>query len=84
LLAQGSRESVGREIRIGEGALEAILSPERFVAVRTTYGGPAPEVVTAALEAARNRLTADGAALQACRTALKAAGERLAAALQSL
>jgi argininosuccinate lyase len=84
LLAQGSRESVGREIRIGEGALEAILSPERFVAVRATYGGPAPEVVTAALEAARNRLTADGAALQACRTALEAAGERLAAALQSL
>jgi argininosuccinate lyase len=84
LLAQVSREAVGREIRIGEAALEAILSPERFVAVRTTPGGPAPEVVTAALEAARNRLTADGAAVLACRTALKAAGERLAAALRLL
>jgi argininosuccinate lyase len=44
---------LGRTLPYTEAQLEAILSPEHFVRVRTTLGGPAPAETTRALEASR-------------------------------
>ena len=49
----------GREIKMSADALASVLSPEHFIAVRKTPGGPAPEVTAAALVAARRRLADD-------------------------
>jgi argininosuccinate lyase len=43
-----------------DAALARILSPEHFVAVRTTHGGPAPAETARALEDARDALALDG------------------------
>ena len=59
LLAGVSREVTGREIKMSADALASVLSPEHFIAVRKTPGGPAPEVTAAALVAARRRLADD-------------------------
>lgn len=44
---------LGRALPYTEAQLEGILSPEHFVHVRTTHGGPAPSETTRALEASR-------------------------------
>ena len=41
-LRQAYAETVGRLLPWSDGEIDDILSPERFVAVRKTYGGPAP------------------------------------------
>jgi argininosuccinate lyase len=84
LLAQVSGEVLGREIRIDEAALVAILSPEHFVAVRTTPGGPAPEAVKRALGHSEARLAADGEIVSAARASLALAEGRLEAAVRAL
>ena len=50
-----------------------ILSPSRFVAVRRTLGGPAPDVTARAIEVSRAQLSADAAWLDAARQSLAAA-----------
>ena len=84
LLARVSREVLGREIRIDEATLVAILSPEHFVAVRTTPGGPAPEAVKRALGHSEARLAADGEIVSGARASLAMAEGRLEAALRAL
>ena len=59
IVARASAEVSGREIRMSDDELARVLSPEHFVAVRRTLGGPAPEIVDAALKAARQRLADD-------------------------
>jgi argininosuccinate lyase len=76
LLAQVSRHVVGREIRLSEPALARVLSPEHFVAVRTTPGGPAAEVVTPAIEESRRRLATDHGTLAQLHHHLLAARQR--------
>lgn len=61
LLRQTSNELIGREIVIDDAALMELLSPEHFVAVRRTLGGPAPDVTEKALAASRNLLERDRA-----------------------
>jgi len=39
--------------------METRLSPEHFVEIRRTHGGPSPEVTGAALEASRTLLAED-------------------------
>ena len=73
VLAHESRTHGGREIRMTDEAVRSLLSPERFVAVRKTHGGPAPERTAEALEAARAHLAADEATLARLRGALAAA-----------
>ncbi|MEZ5319674.1 MAG: argininosuccinate lyase [Vicinamibacterales bacterium] len=70
VLAQASRDVTGREIRIADADLARILSPEHFVAVRRTPGGPAPDVVRAALADSTARLEADTADVARRRAAL--------------
>jgi argininosuccinate lyase len=45
--------------RYSEAELARILSPEHFVAVRTTHGGPAPSETARALEESRDALEVD-------------------------
>ena len=43
-------KSVGRKTAIDAETFAELVSPEHFVAVRTRFGGPAPEPLNAALE----------------------------------
>jgi argininosuccinate lyase len=65
LLAEASRELLGASIVYTEEELAAILSPRRFVTVRRTLGGPAPEETGQALTAASRQLQTDAAWLTA-------------------
>jgi argininosuccinate lyase len=60
----------GHAIRISDADLERLLSPAHFIEVRRTPGGPAPDVVVAAVAAARARLAADRDAVADRRRAL--------------
>ena len=67
----------GGPIRYSEAALETMLSPRHFVAIRRTPGGPAPEVTASAIDAARAVIEADRAWLERERDALAAASAEL-------
>jgi argininosuccinate lyase len=67
----------GGSIRYSEAALEEILSPRHFVAIRRTPGGPAPEVTASAIDAARAVVEADRTWLGRERDALAAASAEL-------
>jgi argininosuccinate lyase len=43
------QHATGRETKLDAAAFAEIVSPEYFVAVRTRYGGPAPEPLNAAI-----------------------------------
>lgn len=50
--------STGRQPEISAAQFSELVSPEHFVAVRTRYGGPAPEPMSAALQSYRDRAAA--------------------------
>ncbi|MGH9160178.1 MAG: argininosuccinate lyase, partial [Vicinamibacteraceae bacterium] len=54
-----SREIAGREVLYEEEALRRTLTPEHFVSVRRTLGGPAPDVVAAAIADVERALERD-------------------------
>ncbi len=84
LLRAASKEITGREILIDEGTLATLLSPEHFVAVRKTPGGPAAEVTTPALADSRKLLDADRSASATLRAKLCASETKRAEALKKL
>lgn len=56
------REAAGRELPWSDAEVDAILSPERFIGVRATEGGPAPAGMAAVYEEiARLRAALSGA-----------------------
>ena len=75
LLAAAARAR-GHRIEYAADDLARILSPENFVEVRRTLGGPSPTVVAAALEDARKSLQTDSAELAASRAVLADAARR--------
>jgi argininosuccinate lyase len=77
-LAAASADVLGAPIEYAEAALAEILSPRHFVAVRRTFGGPAPEETARAGGASRELLTADEQWWERATDAL-AAAERLLA-----
>ena len=77
-LARAATAVIGRTLPYDEAALARILSPQHFVAVRTTPGGPAPEETARALGVAREALAADQAWLDGRTGALRAAEAELA------
>ena len=79
LLREVSLEAAGAAIEFSEVGLAQVLSPERFVQVRRTHGGPAPEETGRAVAAARDALEADRAWLAGRRAALDAAAQALCA-----
>jgi hypothetical protein len=66
----------GYDVALSEADLARALSPDHFVAVRMTAGGPSPAVTAAALEEARGRIDTDAAAVAHARDAVRAADGR--------
>ena len=60
----------GHTIEYSSAEMSRILSPEHFVEVRRTLGGPSPVVIAGAIQEARDRLARDEARLSAARRAL--------------
>jgi len=84
LIATFTKELAGREVRLSDDEVSRVLSPEHFVAIRRTHGGPAAEVVTHALGESEALLANDEARLAGMVRALAAAAERRAHALAAL
>jgi len=83
-LQQAAQEVIGRQLPYDAHALETILSPRHFVAVRRTLGGPAPDQTAQAVALARAQLSRDDLWLTAQVDALKKAEARLRAEADSL
>ena len=82
-LTAAARE-FGYDIRLSDEELRRILSPEHFVAVRGTPGGPAPAVTLEAVTQSRMRLDADREDTRRVREAQTAATAALRAALAAV
>ena len=78
LLAEVSAAKLGAPLAYDEADLDAIMSPRRFVEVRTTPGGPAPGETTRAIVASAAALDADRAWWEDRTGALAGAERRLA------
>jgi argininosuccinate lyase len=59
ILNEVTQDAIGRSIQYDEARLVEVLSPEYFVRVRTTPGGPAPVEIANALSASRDRFRSD-------------------------
>ena len=77
LLKEISKDVGGGEIAYTDAQLGEVLSPARFVRVRTTRGGPAPSETARASAASEATLAADEQWLSGRRQALKRANEEL-------
>jgi len=76
-LAQVSAAILGSPLEYGDGEIEKIISPEHFVDVRRTLGGPAPPETSRAIDEARRTLDSDRRWLTTTREGLAAADARL-------
>jgi len=65
--------AAGREVRLRDAELALILSPEHFVEIRRTVGGPSPQVVAAALTAAQASVDRDALMVAGFRTSVRTA-----------
>ena len=83
-LATAAREVTGKEIRMTPDALTRLLSPEHFIAVRRTFGGPAPDITGAAIVASRRKLADDEVDWAGRREALTAADVRRRQAVDAI
>ena len=84
LLRRVSEEVLGRPVVLTDAALALILSPQHFVDVRTTAGGPAPRETEKAIADSEAVLAADGQWLQAAVSRLRGAEAELKAAVEAL
>jgi argininosuccinate lyase len=82
-LALAARQ-LGHDIQYTEDALTRILSPQHFVEVRLTPGGPSPAVLEPAIRDTAARLEADTAALASARQSLADAEARRRQAVDTL
>jgi argininosuccinate lyase len=76
--------SQGLEVVITDGRLKRILSPEHFVEIRRTPGGPAPEVVATAIANAQVALEHDTKVLTERRASIARAAADLTDAVNNL
>jgi argininosuccinate lyase len=84
LLAEVSKDLLGRPLTYTDEALVDVLSPVHFVDVRRTRGGPAPAETARAVTASSEALQRDESRLAAIRDALAAAETRLRARSRAL
>jgi argininosuccinate lyase len=80
LVAGISKDVTGTAIEYSDEQLATLLSPEHFVAVRRTHGGPAPELTAQAILASRQLLSEDSAWIAAVKARLLSAESALKAA----
>jgi argininosuccinate lyase len=83
-LANASNAILGRPLEYSESDLQRIMSPRHFVAVRTTYGGPAPSETSRAITESARLLQSDRQDWQSRRAALDRSEAELAARAKSL
>jgi argininosuccinate lyase len=83
-LANASNAILGRPLEYSESDLQRIMSPRHFVAVRTTYGGPAPSETSRAITESARLLQRDRQDWQSRRAALDRSEAELAARAKSL
>ena len=79
-----SQAVLGRPIAIGDDRLGEILSPEYFVRIRTTPGGPAPAQIDGAIAESRTRLDADERWIRETERGLRQSEAALEAAIAAL
>jgi argininosuccinate lyase len=84
LLRDISADVLGRPVEIDDAALAVILSPQHFVEVRTTPGGPAPSRIAEAIEESTGALGRDRGWFEAAAGRLTAAEGLLKAAAENL
>jgi len=83
-LAQAASTILGHPLDYTEADLERIMSPEHFVEVRTTYGGPAPKETGRAIAESQRKLGADRESWTSRRRDLDAAAALLIAQVKAL
>jgi argininosuccinate lyase len=76
-LAQVSKSVLGRSLEYAPAELAEVLSPQHFVRVRTTLGGPAPSETARACEVSASLVRSDEQWLADTVTRLRAAEARL-------
>ncbi len=83
-LAEVTQAVIGRTIEYDESRLRELLSPEHFVRVRVTHGGPAPSETARAIAASRDRQAIDDRWRRDTTNRLRDAEHALTAAVRSL
>jgi argininosuccinate lyase len=83
-LSMASAAILGRPLDYSEADLQKIMSPEHFVRVRTTFGGPAPAETSRAITESARLLQSDRVLWQARRSQLDHAEAELAAKAAAL
>jgi argininosuccinate lyase len=83
-LARATAEVTGTALQVEEAELARLLSPEHFVDVRRTLGGPSPERTRPAIAAEQEALDRDRAWVDATRLHLHEAGATLREAVKHL
>ena len=78
------RAVMDRAPTLSEADFRRYVSPEHFIAVRTRYGGPAPETMAQSLAGYRATLTEQRTAAKTIAQTMAAADERLAAAVDQV
>jgi argininosuccinate lyase len=84
LLAAAAKEIAGREIVIADDVLARLLSPQHFVDIRRTPGGPSPGVTARALVEANAAIERDAGAIAERRRAIAAASAARRAAADAI
>ena len=84
LLRTVSKAVAGTEIVYSEPELAQILSPQHFVEIRKTFGGPSPVEAARALEVSKRALSGDETWLRDARGRLDAAEQQLRRAAAAL
>ena len=84
VLREVSAEVLGRTVEIDEETLARVLSPQHFVEVRKTPGGPSPSETGRAIEASRPRLAEDEQWVKGRIESLRDAERQLAEAVKQL
>lgn len=84
MVDEAAEAQIGMPLGLSGEALRGSLDPAASVAARTLPGGPAPEAVARAVEAAQARLETRRTALVARRTGLQAARDALKRAVREL
>ena len=83
-LAKASKAILGAPLAYSEADLEKIMSPEHFVEVRATHGGPSPKEAARAIAQSQQKLHDDRESWQVRRQRIEDAASRLEARVKTL
>ncbi len=83
-LAGASRTILGRALEYSEADLQRIMSPEHFVQIRTTHGGPAPSETSRAITESARLFARDREAWKSRRALLDDAEKTLSERVRAL